>query len=378
MKKNITFGAMTAAMAVMAGALIASAATMTTVTPTDLHGWSTADTRTGGAVNYIADITSPFGDAALQLTTDATNEAKAQYMHLANTPLADVTELGYSTKQVAGPAHADASYQLVVWLTGTGGYTTFVYEPYQQTGSITSGAWQAWDVDAGQFWSSRSVTDGTCSVTAGAGGAPFYTLASIKAMCPNAVVIGYGVNAGTYNPGYNVYADGVNFNGNTYDFELVAADTTAPIAPTPLSPANGAVMTSVALTTIDWTDVTDPSSPVTYVYESSLSSVTNPDGSFAAPAYVSGTLATSQIGAAGTPEGTYYWHAKAVDAAGNSSAWSTTWSVIVDNTPVVDPPTPTGPVTKDDCKNDGWKTFTNPSFKNQGQCVSSVAKEQNQ
>ncbi|MDD5069003.1 MAG: hypothetical protein PHN89_05425, partial [Candidatus Pacebacteria bacterium] len=32
-------------------------------------------------------------------------------------------------------------------------------------------------------------------------------------------------------------------------------------------------------------------------------------------------------------------------------------------------PTPT-PAEKDACKNDGWKTFTNPSFKNQGQCVS--------
>src|SRR5947208_9048588 len=29
--------------------------------------------------------------------------------------------------------------------------------------------------------------------------------------------------------------------------------------------------------------------------------------------------------------------------------------------------TPT-PVSKDDCKNGGWKTFTNPAFKNQGDC----------
>jgi hypothetical protein len=40
--------------------------------------------------------------------------------------------------------------------------------------------------------------------------------------------------------------------------------------------------------------------------------------------------------------------------------------------PVVVPPTT--PSNKDACKNGGWKTFTNPSFKNQGQCVSSVAK----
>lgn len=36
--------------------------------------------------------------------------------------------------------------------------------------------------------------------------------------------------------------------------------------------------------------------------------------------------------------------------------------------PVVVPPTT--PTSKDQCKNNGWKAFTNPSFKNQGQCVS--------
>jgi hypothetical protein len=36
-------------------------------------------------------------------------------------------------------------------------------------------------------------------------------------------------------------------------------------------------------------------------------------------------------------------------------------------TPVVGPPT-----TKSACKHGGWKTFNNPSFKNQGQCVSYV------
>jgi len=36
---------------------------------------------------------------------------------------------------------------------------------------------------------------------------------------------------------------------------------------------------------------------------------------------------------------------------------------------VVTPPTPTN---KDQCKNNGWTTFKNPSFRNQGQCVSYV------
>jgi hypothetical protein len=42
---------------------------------------------------------------------------------------------------------------------------------------------------------------------------------------------------------------------------------------------------------------------------------------------------------------------------------------------VTEVPVPTttgGPTTKNQCKHGGWKTFTSPSFKNQGQCVSFV------
>ncbi len=36
------------------------------------------------------------------------------------------------------------------------------------------------------------------------------------------------------------------------------------------------------------------------------------------------------------------------------------------------------PTDKNQCKNGGWKTFNNPSFKNQGQCISFVENHQNQ
>lgn len=48
-----------------------------------------------------------------------------------------------------------------------------------------------------------------------------------------------------------------------------------------------------------------------------------------------------------------------VDAAGNVTTY--------DFEPVL------SPATKDDCKNGGWATFNTPVFKNQGECVSSVA-----
>jgi hypothetical protein len=40
---------------------------------------------------------------------------------------------------------------------------------------------------------------------------------------------------------------------------------------------------------------------------------------------------------------------------------------------VLQEPAPSTPTSKDQCKDGGWKTFTNPSFKNQGDCVSFVA-----
>lgn len=48
-------------------------------------------------------------------------------------------------------------------------------------------------------------------------------------------------------------------------------------------------------------------------------------------------------------------------------------------TPIVSfTPTPIvgeAPTSLDQCKNDGWRRFTNPRFKNQGDCVSYVASE---
>ncbi len=210
------------------------------VSPANQQGWSTADTRPGGAVNFVFDGTAPSGLGALQLTTDATTAAKAQYMHAASLPLADVTELSYYTRQISASfAEGEASYQLPVCLGGVVGtncigFTTFVFEPYQNPGLGTPGSvvipnvWQQWDVDAGQFWSSRTATDGgTCATIAGAGGPPFYTLAGLKSVCPNAVVVGFGVNIGTFNPAYNVYTDLFNFNGTVYDFEPYEVATNA-------------------------------------------------------------------------------------------------------------------------------------------------------
>ena len=203
----------------------ATADTQVIVTPSNQQGWLTADTRTGGTVTFVADPTAP-GDpdrGALQLTTDATTTAKAQYLHAANTPLANVTELSYYTKQVSASfAFGDPSYQLITFLNGgTAGFTTLVFEPYQNPtqGLVLNNVWQQWDVDQGLFWSTRTVTCSNGTVVGTPGGPATYTLAQINSLCPNALVAGFGVNIGSNNPGYVVRADLVSFNGTTYNFE---------------------------------------------------------------------------------------------------------------------------------------------------------------
>ena len=221
-------------------ALISASASITAqsyvvVTPTETQGWTTADTTAGGMVQFVVDESAPRGMNGLRLTTDATTTAKAQYMHAANTQLDEVTDLSYYTKQVSASfAEGSASYQLVVCLEGgtpeaCTGFTTLVFEPYQNPtqGPVVNGVWQQWDVDSGLFWSTRTYDGaGACDVTAGGGGAPFSTLAALNAACPNAVVIGFGVNVGSNNPSYDINVDLVQFNSTIYDFQLYRVPTT--------------------------------------------------------------------------------------------------------------------------------------------------------
>lgn len=221
--RNIVLGLL-AAVCVFTLSSFAAPKRKIVVTPDNLQGWSTADTTSGASVSFVKDPSAPSGSDAIQLTTDDTNDSTAQLAHSANVPLSAITELSYFTKQLSGAvAVAAPYYQLGICLDGYAegvcrGFTNLIYEPYWN-GTVISGVWQQWNVAAGRFWSSQSYSNGTCSVKAGAGGDPFYNLTDLQANCPNATVIGFGVGVGTYNPGYIVETDLINFNGTTYDFE---------------------------------------------------------------------------------------------------------------------------------------------------------------
>ncbi len=265
----------------------ALAAGITTISNLTSQGWNTADTRTGGTVNLMADSTSPLGVGALQLTTDNTTAAKAQFLtnDFVGTSLSSISRLSYATKQnsAASSSGGDATYQIGIDLDGnlatTNDQFNIVYEPYWQNGGnpdaapVTNGNWQNWDVTSGLFWATKNIG----GFTNGAGGPPLYTLATIKSMAPNAVVTSVGTNIGTYNAGYNIEVDNFVFNNTTYNFEPAP-----PAAPTSLVFQKGSTPTTYTCgSTVNSTfsnqlqlTWTDPSGPITV----HRTAVTYPDG----------------------------------------------------------------------------------------------------
>lgn len=120
---------------------------------------------------------------------------------------------------------------------------------------------------------------------------------------------------------------------------------TAPTKPELVYPENNYVANIgspwLANPYMDWTDSTGcPGTTITYQYESYR------DEGLTSLAYRSGPLSISQIPAPGTPDGTYYWRARAFDGA-NWSDWSDVWLLTVDRSnpnPPLPPPPPPAPI----------------------------------
>jgi len=152
---------------------------------------------------------------------------------------------------------------------------------------------------------------------------------------------------------------------------LQSLTPTMPSVPAIHTPANGAVVTTSALTEIDWTDSTGGTfTPYQYQYQAFA------DAGYTSLVYTSGWLNDSEIATPGTPPGDYYVQVRARDAQGNETAWSNGASAPYKITVTADVVLVGPPTNKDACKKDGWKAFNNPSFKNQGDCVSYVATRQ--
>jgi hypothetical protein len=91
------------------------------------------------------------------------------------------------------------------------------------------------------------------------------------------------------------------------------------------------------------------------------------------PADIAAALVTAGIAPTATLEDLYIIFDEGTDTPSGGTI-GTPGSVYLDNFSVNGQVvgSPTSPTSKDDCKNNGWKNF-NPTFKNQGDCVSFVA-----
>lgn len=116
----------------------------------------------------------------------------------------------------------------------------------------------------------------------------------------------------------------------------VVVDTAAPSAPTLSDPSNNGFVTTNDFY-FRWTQPSD-SSPISYEFQSSSVSDVDNTGSLknAWNSITNGNgeqnnLTTPQIHSTGAPNGVYYWQVRAIDAAGNKSAWTTPWKMTIDS-----------------------------------------------
>ncbi len=165
---------------------------------------------------------------------------------------------------------------------------------------------------------------------AAGGGATFSDPLSL--VTTNGIVTG-GVNQNmpAITPGttyyYVAWADigGIWYPGDVH------AVTTAPDAPTLLTPASGTTLETNSFD-FTWNAVTD-ALPVTYQFQSSLNPAAT-GGVLTSGLWTSGTLTSPLIHSSGAHDGTWYWQVRAQDANGTWGPWSAIWNMTIDTAAV--------------------------------------------
>lgn len=173
----------------------------------------------------------------------STQEVESYVYGLINggyTKLVDVEEMSYKTFRFAdstGNSQVVTAYILNVDLDGDittiGDQTYFFYEPIYN-GVVQDEIWQTWDV----------YNSGNAVIWGNGSGDPVQSWNSVLASYPNAVVLNYGFNQGTYNQGTHAMVQDIVFDCATVRFSVappttpgeVLGDTAvkpAPVASTP-------------------------------------------------------------------------------------------------------------------------------------------------
>lgn len=214
--------------------------TTVTVTPGNPHGFGGPDTANGGSATLTdtpAEVNT-FGPGYLALTTeDANNSSKADFLSsedipAGGRPLSQLTGASYMVYRDSSSTEDSLlrpSLQLPVFQNidaGSSGanYNTLVFEPQYCYTTLTDDTWQTVDgdhQDAGTLG---------CYHFSHQPDTYYKSLADVQTAFPNATLLGYGFNLGSYQPGTKSRVDDLELaftdGTRTYDFE--AADRTPP------------------------------------------------------------------------------------------------------------------------------------------------------
>jgi hypothetical protein len=223
----------TALVALAAVPAAATAATTTQTVKPDSTSWVSADTRPGGAFDFVfGPGAPPLGHGSLHLaTTDGSAKVSLANADLAGAPLAQIDALSYwtyrSSASTGSPVQAPSLQIAVTGSTAANasGFTTLVFEPVYNTGqgAIADDTWQSWDAfDGGQgvWWSTKDLANQPAFTG-------YRSWSDIVADNPGAVVQAVLINQGSGNPGIDADVDAVTLgaggDATTYDFEPFAA-----------------------------------------------------------------------------------------------------------------------------------------------------------
>jgi hypothetical protein len=180
---------------------------------------------------------------------------------------------------------------------------------------------------------------------------------------------------GVYDPG-NTGCPTATYSGGVLHLAKNCATTTDAAAYGDITGLTGQTFTSASFTLANAAQCQggsprfniDTTTGTFFLGCNNVTPTTNTDGT------VTYTFDAASIAAAGGqvpfPTGTINGAAVILDVQGSADVSKITVNGTAEvPAPVVSAP----PTTKSACKDGGWKSFTNPSFKNQGQCVSYVA-----
>jgi len=244
----------------LAGIGAVSALGLAVLSPTNpavAGGCDTTVRRDLSGINLEGEATATLVTRGLKLTTGNADVDQIGWSSDVDVALSAVTTLSYQTERLPRNANEVAlpSYHLYLDVNDDGtNDTVLIFEPYYQVSGNPSGATTTWDVDAGKFWATRTLSPWTDNEPAGGSYAGNKTLAEIRAFYPEAQVTGYGFGLGSYNRNVEVRLNELRFQSTRVcelnNWTTAATPTGSPTATPTASASVTPTVTPTATATV--------------------------------------------------------------------------------------------------------------------------------